>query len=116
MRNYCRHYTKCGRGTCVQYGQPLYVLSIPDQFVPVCMSDLSVCVSGRWYSMSAAGSTQAAAAAAAEREREREKENEREETSAQEREAKRGTSTGSLFTGAELLQSESPYRKKAGSS
>lgn len=38
------------------------------------------------------------------------------ETPAQEREAKRGTSTGSLCTGSELLQSESPYRKKAGSS
>lgn len=48
--------------------------------------------------------------------RERKRENEREETSAQEREAKRGTSTVSLFTGAELLPSESPYRMKAGSS
>lgn len=50
------------------------------------------------------------------RERKRERENEREETTAQEREAKRGTSTVSLFTGAELLPSESPYRMKAGSS
>lgn len=38
------------------------------------------------------------------------------EMSAQERQAERGTSTGSLLTGAELLQSESPYRRKAGSS
>ncbi len=80
---------------------------------PVCTCEC-VCVCGRRYSMSAAGSTQAAAAA--KRERERERENEREETPAQEREAKRGTSTGSLCTGPELLQSESPYRKKAGSS
>lgn len=46
----------------------------------------------------------------------RARENKREETPAQEREAKRGTSTGSLCTGPELMQSESPYRKKAGSS
>lgn len=50
------------------------------------------------------------------RETERERERMKEKTAAQEREAKRGTSTGSLCTGPELLQSESPYRKKAGSS
>ena len=109
----------------------VYMCSILDQFVPVSVSEcgcvcVCVCVCGRRYSMSAAGSTQAAAAAERERERERERqtegererarENEREGTPAKEREAKRGTSTGSLCTGPELLQSESPYRKKAGSS
>ena len=55
----CRHYNKIG-GMCIC--AHVCVCSILDQFVPV-----SVC--GREYSMSAAGSTQAAA----ERERERER-------------------------------------------